>query len=58
VHAHGLQQQAIDRGEQRGIRANPERKRNEDDERPALGSEEDADGEAQVPKQSSHESPF
>ena len=55
---HGLQEQAVDGGEQRRVRADAERKRDEDDERPALGVEEDADGEAQVPEQRGHESPF
>ena len=58
VDVHGLQEQAIHRREQRRVRPDAERERQEDDERPGLGAEQDADGEAQVLDESGHGSPF
>ena len=46
VDIHGLQEQAIHRCEQRRVRSDAERERQEDDERPGLGAEHDADGKA------------
>jgi hypothetical protein len=42
----------------RRVRPDAECKRQEDDERPGLGAEQDADGEAQVLDESGHGSPF